>query len=398
MSGTNRYLQDCQIKDKFGGVNPAISDSSTFTFSSPLKMRQFLEQGGEDGFIYARYGNPSTAHLASALATLENSESALVTASGMSAISSTVLQLCRSGDEIIASRALYGATYALFRNFLPGLGIKIHFVDLDNKAGMEAVLTKRTKLLYCESLSNPLLEISDIPGLSKLANAHGIKLIVDNTFSPLIISPLKLGAHVVLHSLTKFINGMGDCTAGCICSTETFIHELMDLKSGAVWLLGPVLDSLRASTILKNIHSLHIRMLKHSANAMFLAEQFEELGIKVFYPGLSSHNRHELMQQIANPEFGFGGVLTIDVGDENVANEFMTLMKRERVGHVAVSLGYFKTLFCAPSHSTSSEFDREEQEKIGLREGMIRISVGLDLDIQRTFDRIKKCLRKIGLV
>ena len=158
---------------------------------------------------------------------------------------------------------------------------------------MEAVksaITKKTKVIYCEAVSNPLLEIADIPKLSHIANQHNINLMVDNTFSPIMISPLRLGAHIVVHSLTKYINGTSDCVAGCVCSTNEFISQLTDINSGASMLLGPVLDSYRAASIMKNIHSLHIRIKKHSENAQYLAEHFEKLGCKVFYPGLKSHN------------------------------------------------------------------------------------------------------------
>ena len=221
---------------------------------------------------------------------------------------------------------------------------------------------------------------------------------VDNTFSPIIISPIRLGAHIVIHSLTKFINGTSDCVAGCVCSTHEFISQLTDINSGASMLLGPVLDSYRAASIMKNIHSLHIRIKKHSENAQYLAENFEKLGCKVFYPGLTSHSGYNLLTELMNEGFGFGGMLAIDARTTEKANELMAKMQHEKVGYLAVSLGYFKTLFSSPGHSTSSEIPEEERKAMGLSEGLVRISIGLDNDIKKTYERIKKCLIEVGLV
>jgi len=214
----------------------------------------------------------------------------------------------------------------------------------------------------------------------------------------LIISPMLLGAHIVIHSLTKFINGTSDCVAGCICSDKDFICQLTDLNSGASMLLGPVLDNYHAASILKNLHSLHIRIQKHSSNALYFARQFERLGFTVFYPGLESHPQHELMKDLANDGFGYGGMLAVDIKDREVAKKLMTRMQEEKVGYFAVSLGYFKTLFSAPSHSTSSEIPAEEQAKMGLGAGLIRLSVGLDNDINLSFSRIEKSLRELNII
>jgi methionine-gamma-lyase len=297
----------------------------------------------------------------------------------MAAISSTVLQICGKGDEIISSRTIYGGTYALFKNFLPRLGIKVHFVNMLDTNAIKSAISKRTRLIFCESISNPLMEVADVPKLRKIANKYGIKLVVDNTFSPMIISPLRLGADVVIHSLTKFINGTSDCVAGCVCSNNEFIHRLTDINDGASMLLGPVLDSYRAASILKNLHTLHIRLQKHGNNALYVAKQFEKLGIM-------------------NPGFGFGGMLAVDVGNQHDADQLMTKMQEEKVGYLAVSLGYFKTLFTSPSSSTASEISKEEQEKLGLSDGLIRISVGIDHDIKRSFKRIVRCLKLLDLV
>lgn len=390
-------IQDYLVFGEYGDVNPSITDSSTYTFLNPQTMNELFEQEIEGCFLYSRHWNPTNKYLADALSKLEDSEAAIVTSSGMGAISCVVLQLCNSGDEIVSSRTIYGGTYAFFKNFLPKFGIKVKFVNTQDLSAVKKAVTKKTKLIYCESVSNPLLEVADIPKLSEIANDNGIKLVIDNTFSPVIISPIRLGAHIVVHSLTKFINGTSDCVAGCVCSSKEFISQLTDINSGASMLLGPVLDSFRAASIMKNLHSLHIRIEKHSENALYLAENFQKLGCKVFYPGLKSHKGHKLQKRIMNEGFGFGGMLAIDAGSSEQANRVMENMQKEKVGYLAVSLGYFKTLFSSPGHSTSSEIPEEERRAMGLSDGLIRISIGLDNDIKRTFKRIKKCFIEAGL-
>lgn len=391
-------IHDYLVFGEFGDVNPSVTDSSTFTFINPQRMEDLFDHEIEGCFLYSRHWNPINKYLSNALARLEDSESAQVTASGMGAISSTILDICSTGDEIISGRTIYGGTYAFFKNFLPRFGIKVTFVDLQNLKAIENAITDKTKIIYGESISNPLLEVTDIPSLSIIAKKNKIKLVIDNTFSPMIISPIRLGADIVIHSMTKFINGTSDCVAGCICSTHDFIASLTDINSGATMLLGPVLDSYRAASILKNLHSLHIRMKKHSENALFLATEFEKLGIKVFYPGLRSNKNFDLINSIMNEGFGYGGMMAIDAGSYEKASALMTRMQEEKVGYLAVSLGYFKTLFSSPGHSTSSEIPEEEQKSMGLSEGLVRFSIGLDNDITIAFERIKKCLKEINLI
>ena len=256
-------------------------------------------------------------------------------------------------------------------------------------------LYKNTKILYCESVSNPLLEIADIRALSKIAKAHKIALVVDNTFSPLQISPAVLGADVVIHSLTKFINGTSDTVGGVICGSNDFIDSLRNVNDGASMLLGPVMDSLRAASVLKNLRTLHIRMKKHSENALYLAQRFEEDGYKVMYPGLKSHPQHKLYKSLYNQEYGFGGLLTLDAGSLEKADDLMELMQERNLGYLAVSLGFYKTLFNAPGTATSSEIPLEEQKKMGLTDGLIRFSIGLD---NRTYQDMKYCLESLGIM
>ncbi len=394
----SKEIMDHLVFGEYGGVNPSITDSSTYTFLSPEKMKELFEHEIEGCFLYSRHWNPTNKNLADALARLEDTEAAIVTSSGMAAIASAILQICSTGDEIISSRTIYGGTYALFKNFLPKLGINTKFVSINDFDAIRNNITDKTKIIYTEAVSNPLLEVADLPRLSEIANENNLKLIVDNTFSPISITPVHHGAHVVIHSLTKFINGTSDCVAGCVCSSKEFISELTDINSGASMLLGPVLDSFRAASILKNLHTLHIRIAKHSTNAMYVAEQTEKLGIKVYYPGLPSHSGHKLMNDLMNEGFGYGGMLAVDAVDEQTADKLMEKMQREKVGYLAVSLGYFKTLFSSPGHSTSSEIPKEEQKAMGLSEGLVRISIGLDNDIKETFGRIEKCYSEVGLI
>ncbi len=391
-------IQDYLVFGEFGDVNPSVTDSSTFTFLSPDVMKEAFSHEMEGCFLYSRHWNPINRYLSRALASLESSESAHVTASGMAAVACALLQLCQSGDEVVSNHTIYGGTYALFKNFLPRLGIKVKFIDLSDAQALNAAVNEHTKVIYCEGMSNPLLEIADIPQLAEFAHAHGAKLVVDNTFSPMIFAPLRHGADVVIHSMTKYINGTSDCVAGCICASNQFIQDLSDVNAGACMLLGPVLDSYRSASILKNLHSLHIRMQKHGQNAMFLAKKLEELGIRVYYPGLESHPQHDLCVRLMNPQYGFGGILALDARDEETANKLMVFMQESLVGYLAVSLGYFKTLFSAPGSSTSSEIPADEQEQIGLSRGLVRMSVGLDNNIERTFERIKYCMEQVGLL
>ena len=216
---------------------------------------------------------------------------------------------------------------------------------------------------------------------------------VDNTFSPLSVTPANLGADVVIHSLTKYINGSSDTVGGVVCGTTSFINDLKSVNDGACMLLGPTMDSFRSASILKNMRTLHLRMKQHSVNALYLAESFNEIGIKTVYPGLKNHPSHEVFKSMYNSEFGFGGMLTIDVGSLEKANAVMELMQERNIGYLAVSLGFYKTLFSAPGTSTSSEIPADEQKEMGLSDGLIRFSIGLDNDIKRTFEQMKACLK-----
>nr|WP_321236461.1 aminotransferase class I/II-fold pyridoxal phosphate-dependent enzyme [uncultured Psychroserpens sp.] len=391
-------IQDLQYFGEFGGVNPSISDSSTYTFLSAKTMFDTFEGNADGCYLYSRHSSPSNLYLGEALAAMEGTETANVSASGMGAITPVLMQLCGAGDHIVSSRTIYGGTYAFLKNFAPRFNIETSFVDITKLDIVEAAITKNTKVLYCESVSNPLLEVADIKGLAEIAKRHNLKLVVDNTFSPLSISPARLGADVVIHSLTKFINGSSDTVGGVVCGSQEFINELRNVNDGASMLLGSTMDSLRASSVLKNLRTLHIRMQQHSFNATFLAEKFEQDGLRTVYPGLQSHLSHRLFKSMMNEKYGFGGMLTIDVGSLDKANELMEMMQEKNLGYLAVSLGFYKTLFSAPGSSTSSEIPEDEQQAMGLSDGLIRFSIGLDADIERTYQIMRECMESLNIL
>ena len=392
------HIQDLQYFGEFGGVNPSISDSSTYTFLSAKTMFDTFEGNADGCYLYSRHSSPSNLYLGQALAAMEGTETANVTASGMGAITAVILELCKANDHVVCSRTIYGGTYAFLKNFTPSFGIESSFVDIINLAAVEAAITPNTKIIYCESVSNPLLEVADIKALSIIAKKYNLKLVVDNTFSPLSISPYKLGADVIIHSLTKFINGSSDTVGGVVCGTQEFINQLRDVNSGACMLLGSTMDSFRYASILKNLRTLHIRVQQHSKNALFLAERFELMRLKTVYPGLPSHPSHDIFKDMINAEYGYGGMLTLDAGSLEKANELMELMQHRNLGYLAVSLGFYKTLFSAPGSSTSSEIPENEQKEMGLSDGLIRFSTGLDADIERTLMTMTECMKEVGII
>lgn len=391
-------MQDYLVFGENGGVNPSIPDSATFTFLATETMEGVFAGEIEGCYLYSRHTTPIGNELSHVLALMENTPAAHVMGSGMGAITSVLLQLCSAGDEVISSRTIYGGTYAFLKNFAPKFNINTKFVDITNLEIVEKNINKNTKVIYCETISNPLLEIADLSALRKLADKYNLKLVVDNTFCPLVITPYDLGAHIVVYSMTKFINGTNDTTAGSVCADLEFINSLKSVSDGAAMLLGPVLDTIRAASILKNIHTLHIRMRQHSSNAMYIAQKLENIGIRTIYPGLESHPQHNLIKSMINDDYGYSGIITIDTKEKSIADKFMIAMQTNKVGYFAVSLGYFKTLFSSPGSSTSSEIPPEEQIKMGMSNGLVRLSVGLDNDIERSYQLIIKSAKEAGLI
>ena len=391
-------IQHLKQFGEFGDVNPSITDSSTYTFLKAGDMEETFLGHTEGCFLYSRHWNPTNKYLADALAAMEDTESAWITASGMAAITCSLLQICSAGDHIITSVTTYGGTYAFLKNYLPKFNIEVSFVDISNLKQVENAIRPNTKVIYTESVTNPLLQVSDIPELAKIAHRNNALLMVDNTFTPMIMSPARLGADIVVYSMTKFINGKNDCVAGAICGSRQFIDDLSNVNNGTAMLLGPVLDPLRSSSILKNLHTLHLRIRQHSKNAMSLAQELSKAGLKLSYPGLENHPQHKLHKSLMNEEYGFGGMLAIDFGTVAKANQVMQKMQLADVGYLAVSLGYFKTLFSCSGKSTSSEIPDSVQQQMGLSQGLVRFSVGLDNDISDSLNSILRICREEGVI
>jgi len=396
-------VQDKREFGEHGGVAPSISRSSTFTVMEPGTMPEIFQgqRGPAKGgcFLYSRHFNPTVDVLSRYLAAMEGTESAICTASGMSAISCTILQLCHSNDHVIASDTIYGGSHALFADLLPQMNIHTTFVDITDVAAVKAAFTDKTKVVYTEAMGNPTLRIADIPALAELAHQNHTSLVVDNTFSPTIVSPAMLGADVVVHSMTKFINGASDVIAGAICARRDFILELMDLHTGRVLLIGPTMDPRVAFDIIQRLPHLPIRMREHSRRATAMAELLEEIGAAVAYPGLSSFPQHTLAKQLINEGYGFGGILALDCADGQKAEQLMSILQNEEnFGYMAVSLGYFDTLISCSSSSTSSEIPEAEQIRMGLSPGLLRISMGITGNLDDRLEQMKRAVKKAGLV
>lgn len=282
----------CNVRREFGehgGVTPSIARSATFTVMDPRVMPEIFTgiRGPDKGgcFLYSRHFNPTVDVLARYLFAMEDTEAAVCTASGMSAISCTLLQLCEYGSHIVSSDTVYGGTHALLQELLPKMGITTTVVDPTDVSAFETAITDKTRVIYTETVGNPTLKVADIPALAKLAHDRGLKLVVDNTFTPIVVTPAVMGADVVVHSLTKFVNGASDTIAGAICADKDFIYQLMDLHTGRVMLLGPTMDPRIAYDIIQRLPHLAIRMREHGARTMVIASRLFEMGIKVSYPG-----------------------------------------------------------------------------------------------------------------
>lgn len=386
-----------------GGVNMSVEASSTFTVIDPETMPEMFQgrAGPDKGcYLYGRHFNPTVYNLGRQMAALAGTEAAYCTASGMGAISAVVLGLCNAGDEVVASNAVYGGTFALLRDFLPAkCGIRTRFVDITDADAVRSAISDNTKLIYTESVANPTLRLADFPALGRLAKERGIPLVVDNTFAPLILRPAALGADIVVHSITKFISGASDIIAGAICGTEAFIGDLMDLHMGPLMLLGPTMDPNVASAISLRIPHLPLRMKAHGERALAISERLQGLGLKVEYPGLESHPDHALFDELHCEDYGYGGVFTLDLGSEDRANRLMDcLQNKRRFGYMAVSLGYFDTLMSCSGSSTSSELDDDDKSAAGISPGLLRISIGYTGTLEQRWNQLESALHECGIV
>jgi methionine-gamma-lyase len=387
-----------------GGVNMSIEASTTFTAMHPDTLSEIFtgERGPDKGgcYLYGRHFNPTVYNLSRQLAALEGTESAYCAASGLGAISCTLMQACNSGDHIVSSNTVYGGSYALMNDFLPvKAGIKTTLVDITDLEAVEAAMQGNTKVVYAESIANPTLRVADIPALSEIAQRHGAKLIIDNTFSPLVISPHELGADIVVHSMTKFIGGASDHIAGAICADNDFIMELMDLHLGALMILGPTMDPQVAYNLNLRIPHLPLRMVEHGKRAMLFARRLKELGLNVNYPGLEDHPDHELFGRLHCPEFGYGGILTLDMGTQDMAYRLMDMLQNDyRFGYLAVSLGYFDTLMSCSGSTTSSEMTDEDKQAAGISPGLVRLSIGFTGTVEQRWGQLEEALKRLEVI
>ncbi|KAH6804229.1 methionine gamma-lyase [Perilla frutescens var. frutescens] len=326
-----------------GGVNMSIEASATFTVMEPDTLRRMSagELGPDrDFFIYSRHFNPTVLNLGRLMAAMEGTEAAYCTASGMSAISSVLLQLCSSGGHLVASRSLYGGTHALLTHFLPrACNITTSFVDIrDHEMVRSGIVEGRTKVLYFEAMSNPTLAVANVPELCRIAHDKGVTVVVDNTFAPMVMSPARLGADVVVHSISKYISGGADIIAGAICGSAKLVNSMMDFHQGSLMLLGPTMNPKIAFELSERLPHLALRMKEHSHRTLVYATRIKKLGFKVIYPGLEDHPDHALINTIANTGYGYGGILCLDMETEDKAYRLMNLLQNTtRFGLMAVS-------------------------------------------------------------
>ena len=378
--GTNYGFATQQIhagkeKNSAGALVTPIYQTSTFEFDS-------VEQGGnrfagkEEGYIYSRLGNPSLKQVELKLATLEKGEACTATASGMGAISAAVWSIVKSGDEIVASDTLYGCTFSLFNHGLPNFGVKTKFVDFSNLDAVKKAITNNTKIVYLETPCNPNLKIVDIKAVADIAHSANkeIKVIVDNTFaSPYLTQPLTLGADVVVHSATKYVNGHGDVIAGFVIGKKDYINKVVTF--GIKDMTGCVMSPFNAFLIARGLKTLDIRMERHCDNAEKLAEFLEKHPAveKVYYPGLKSFEGHDIA---AKQMKRFGGMLSFTLKVDK--NKTAAALNNLKLCTLAVSLGDAETLVEHAASMTHSTYTAEELKASGIPESLIRVSCGLE--------------------
>lgn len=391
----DQSIRDIQHFGEEGGVVPVIDVAATSTFLDPKDMEKTFQGELQGCYLYSRHSNPTVNIFGQKIAAMEAAEAALGVASGMAAISCTLDQIMREGGHIVASRTVYGGTYALLKNIFPARGIKVDFVEITDLDAVEKAINNETKLIYSETFSNPLLNVCDIEALSSICKKRNLKLVIDNTFSPLMVQPIKLGADIVVHSCTKFISGSSDFIAGAIAGAKDFIDSLIDVNHGSVMLGGPVMDPRVAHELYLRLDHLAIRMKAHAEMALFFAKKMEAEGLKVIYPGLVSHPQHELVEKINNSQYGYGGILTLECRDSEEARVLATELQNEKFGLYAVSLGFSRTLMSCSAKSTSSEIPEDERAEIGLSEGLLRFSIGYNGNKEVMWERFIKSYKKV---
>lgn len=364
------------VRDKqYGSLTMPIYQTSTFYFEN-------CEQGGhrfageEDGFIYTRLGNPTSSVLEDKIAVLEGGEACVSASSGMGAISACLWTIAGAGKHILADETLYGCTFALLQHGMTRYGVEVTFIDTSDLEAVKANLKENTVCVYLETPANPNLKITDIAEIAKIAHAYNpvIKVVCDNTFaSPYLQQPLALGADVVVHSATKYLNGHGDVIAGFVVGSKDFISEVK--MFGIKDMTGSVLGPFEAFLILRGLKTMEVRMERHCASAKKIAEYLDkqEKVEKVYYPGLVSHPGHEIAKKQMKD---FGGMISFEVkGGKEAGMKFVNSLS---LATIAVSLGDAETLIEHPASMTHSTYTAEELKDAGISEGLIRLSVGLE--------------------
>jgi len=366
-----------------GSVAPPIYQTSTFKFDSAEQGRKRFS-GEESGYIYSRLGNPTTDALEGALADLEHGVGALVTSTGMSAVTTMYFSLLDAGDHMVGSDCMYGPARVVMEKEFSRKNIASDFLDTSNLDAVRKAIKPNTKLIYIETPANPTLKITDIAACAKIAHEHGALLAVDSTFlSPVLQNPIDLGADIVIHSMTKFINGHTDVIAGAIICKDENVH--LRIRS-VLRSLGGTMDPNQAWLVLRGLRTLALRMEKSQNNAMKLAEFLENHPAieAVHYPGLKSHPQYELGQRQSK---GPGAVMAFELNGGYEAGE--SLMNNISVALLAVSLGGYESLIQHPASMTHASIPKAERVEAGITDGLIRLSVGCEdvEDLIQDFDR-----------
>lgn len=370
-----------QARTQFNEHSEALYLTSSFVFDSAEQAAARFS-GEEDGNVYSRFSNPTVTAFQERLAALEGAESCVATASGMSAILSLVMALCQSGDHIVASTGLFGATRQLFGTIMPRFGIESSFVAQTSVAEWEAAIRPQTKLLFLETPSNPLTEVSDVAALVEVARAKGILVVVDNCFcTPILQRPLDLGADLVVHSATKFLDGQGRVLGGAVAGPKRLTDEILKFLRTA----GPTLSAFNAWVLLKGMETLKLRIEAQSANALKLAGWLEAHPkvARVYYPGLASHPQFALA---ARQQTCGGAIIAFEV--KGARREAWKVVDSCRLLSITANLGDTKTTLTHPATTTHGRLSAEQREESGISEGLLRIAVGLEAccDLQDDLD------------
>jgi cystathionine beta-lyase/cystathionine gamma-synthase len=370
-----------------GSVTTPIYQTSNFAFKNTQDLLDLMNEKRK-GYIYTRYGNPTTRAVERKLAELENVEDAVAFSSGMAAISSAIMTLVSSGDHIVSIRDVYGGTFVLLDSVLPRFGVETTFVDTRSFDDMEEAIRDNTKLIYVESPTNPMLKIVDLARVGKLGRKAEVKTIIDNTFSsPYNQQPVKFGFDVIIHSATKYLGGHNDLTAGIVCGKEALIKEVKDTLK----ILGGVLDPHCAFLLLRGIKTLAVRVEKQNRNGMEVAKYLESHPKvdKVYYPGLESHPQHKIAKRQMT---GFGDVVSFELNcDLETTIKFVDSV---RLALLTPSLGGTETLITQPATTSHYKVPRAERLKQGITDGFIRLSLGIEdaedviADLEQAFEKV----------